>query len=68
MRLIEYLICLRRLKTVQGELTRKKIAKITSQILSDQQYAKAIGEMFVVISGRAGTGKKQLNSFPLHVT
>ena len=47
----------KKVKDGSGELTRKKIAKITSQILSDQQYAKAIGEMFVVISGRAGTGK-----------
>ena len=47
----------KRVKDGSGELTRKKIAKITSQILNDQQYAKAIGEKFVVISGRAGTGK-----------
>lgn len=40
-----------------GELTRKKIEIITSKILDQQQYALAIGEKLVVISGRAGTGK-----------
>ncbi len=47
----------KKVKDGSGELTRKKIAKITSQILNEQQYAKAIGEKLVVISGRAGTGK-----------
>jgi hypothetical protein len=40
-----------------GQLTRKKIEQITSKLLNNQQYAKAIGEKFIVISGRAGTGK-----------
>jgi len=40
-----------------GLLTRKKIEWITSKLLENQQYAQAIGEKFVVISGRAGTGK-----------
>ena len=44
-------------KDGSGELTRKKIEKITSQILNDQQYAKAIGDKLIIISGRAGTGK-----------
>ncbi|MEQ6168675.1 AAA family ATPase [Ekhidna sp. MALMAid0563] len=40
-----------------GDLTRKKVARITSKILSEQKYAKAIGDKLVIISGRAGTGK-----------
>jgi len=40
-----------------GELTRKKIAKITSKLLKNQKYAQAIGEKLIIISGRAGTGK-----------
>ncbi|MBI9071007.1 MAG: AAA family ATPase [Melioribacteraceae bacterium] len=44
-------------KIAVGELTRKKIEYITNQILNTQQYAKAIGNELVVISGRAGTGK-----------
>jgi len=46
-----------KVKTGAGQLTRKKIEQITSKILGDQQYAKAIGEKLIVISGRAGTGK-----------
>ncbi|MCW3104076.1 MAG: hypothetical protein JWO09_2516 [Bacteroidetes bacterium] len=40
-----------------GQLTRKKIEQITSKLLDNQQYAQAIGQKFIVISGRAGTGK-----------
>ena len=40
-----------------GQLTRKKIEQITSRLLDSQQYAQAIGNKFIVISGRAGTGK-----------
>ena len=40
-----------------GQLTRKKIEQITSKLLDQQQYAQAIGEKLVIISGRAGTGK-----------
>lgn len=40
-----------------GDLTRQKIEKITSKLLDQQLYAQAIGQKFVVISGRAGTGK-----------
>lgn len=40
-----------------GELTRRKIEKITSKILQEQKYAQAIGEKLIIISGRAGTGK-----------
>lgn len=40
-----------------GELTRNKIEIITSKILDQQQYAQAIGDKLIVISGRAGTGK-----------
>jgi len=40
-----------------GQLTRKKIEQITSKLLDNQQYAQAIGEKFIIISGRAGTGK-----------
>ncbi|MDV6167766.1 AAA family ATPase [Flavobacterium sp. DG1-102-2] len=40
-----------------GDLTRKKIARITSKLLADQQYAKSIGDKLVIIAGRAGTGK-----------
>ncbi|WGK65670.1 AAA family ATPase [Croceiramulus getboli] len=47
----------KKVKEGAGELTRKKIEKITSQILNEQKYAKAIGDKLIVISGRAGTGK-----------
>ena len=47
----------KKVKDGSGELTRKKIEKITSQILNNQQYAKAIGDKLIIISGRAGTGK-----------
>lgn len=40
-----------------GQLTRKRIEQITSKLLDQQNYAQAIGEKLVVISGRAGTGK-----------
>lgn len=40
-----------------GDITRSKIARITSKLLADQQYAKSIGEKLVIIAGRAGTGK-----------
>ncbi len=40
-----------------GNLTRKKIELITNKLLATQQYAQAIGEKLVIISGRAGTGK-----------
>ena len=40
-----------------GDLTRKKIARITTKLLADQQYAQSIGEKLVIIAGRAGTGK-----------
>lgn len=46
-----------KVKIAVGELTRKKIEYITNQILNTQQYAQAIGNELVVISGRAGTGK-----------
>ena len=46
-----------KVKSGSGELTRKKIEKITNKILHDQQYAKAIGDKLIIISGRAGTGK-----------
>lgn len=46
-----------KVKVGTGQLTRKKIEQITSKILGEQQYAKAIGEKLIVISGRAGTGK-----------
>lgn len=47
----------KRVKDGTGELTRKKIARITRKFLNEQQYAKSIGEKLIVISGRAGTGK-----------
>jgi DNA replication protein DnaC len=40
-----------------GELTRRKIEKITTKILSNQQYAQEIDKKLTIISGRAGTGK-----------
>ncbi|MBM2815267.1 MAG: hypothetical protein HW421_2029 [Ignavibacteria bacterium] len=40
-----------------GQLTRKKIEQITKKLLDEQKYAQAVGEKFVIISGRAGTGK-----------
>lgn len=40
-----------------GDLTRQKIARITSKLLAEQQYAQSIGEKLVIIAGRAGTGK-----------
>lgn len=40
-----------------GELTRKKITRITTKLLADQQYAQSIGDKLVIIAGRAGTGK-----------
>ena len=46
-----------KVKQGAGQLTRKKIEQITSKLLDNQQYAKAIGEKFIIISGRAGTGK-----------
>ncbi|RZJ77384.1 MAG: DUF2075 domain-containing protein, partial [Chryseobacterium sp.] len=46
-----------KVKNGSGQLTRKKIEQITSKILGEQQYAKAIGEKLIIISGRAGTGK-----------
>ena len=46
-----------KIRVGMGNLTRKKIEYITSKLLDNQQYAKAIGEKFIVISGRAGTGK-----------
>lgn len=46
-----------KIKDGTGQMTRKKIEQITSKLLDNQQYAQAIGEKFIVISGRAGTGK-----------
>lgn len=46
-----------KVKNGTGELTRKKIEKITKTLLNDQKYADAIGEKLVIFSGRAGTGK-----------
>ncbi|MBI9073507.1 MAG: AAA family ATPase [Melioribacteraceae bacterium] len=46
-----------RIKEGKGELTRKKIERITTRLLKNQNYAKSIGEKLVIISGRAGTGK-----------
>lgn len=46
-----------KVKTGTGQLTRRKIEQITSKLLENQQYAQAIGEKLIVISGRAGTGK-----------
>lgn len=46
-----------KVKTGTGQLTRKKIEQITSKLLDNQQYAQAIGEKLIIISGRAGTGK-----------
>jgi hypothetical protein len=46
-----------KVKNGTGELTRKKIEKITKTLLKDQQYADAIGQKLVIFSGRAGTGK-----------
>lgn len=40
-----------------GQLTRKKIEHITKNFLDNQQYAQAIGNKLVIISGKAGTGK-----------
>lgn len=47
----------KKVKDGAGELTRNKISHITSKILNGQQYAKAIGDKLIIISGRAGTGK-----------
>ncbi len=46
-----------KVKEGTGNLTRKKIEQITKKLLDDQQYAQAIGEKLIIISGRAGTGK-----------
>lgn len=46
-----------KIKNGIGDLTRKKIERITKGLLKDQKYAQAIGEKLVIISGRAGTGK-----------
>lgn len=46
-----------RVKNGSGQLTRRKIENITRKLLDEQQYAQAIGEKLIVISGRAGTGK-----------
>jgi len=44
-------------KRSMGEMTRKKVARITQTLLKGQKYAEAIGEKLVIIQGRAGTGK-----------
>jgi hypothetical protein len=46
-----------KVKNGSGQLTRRKIEHITRKLLDEQQYAQAIGEKLIVISGRAGTGK-----------
>jgi hypothetical protein len=40
-----------------GDSTRDKIEYITKKLLDKQNYARAIGEKLIIISGRAGTGK-----------
>lgn len=44
-------------RTATGDLTRKKLEKISQRLLRDQNYADAIGKELLIISGRAGTGK-----------
>lgn len=46
-----------RVKEGVGDMTRRKIEKITSKILQNQQYVQMIGKKMLVVSGRAGTGK-----------
>jgi len=46
-----------RMREAVGDLTRKKIEKISDRLIKDQDYSEAIGKMLLVISGRAGTGK-----------
>jgi len=46
-----------KVKAGAGQLTRTRVAQITNKLLGDQQYAKAIGDKLILISGRAGTGK-----------
>lgn len=40
-----------------GDLTRKKLEKISQRLIGEQNYAEAIGKELLVVSGRAGTGK-----------
>ncbi len=40
-----------------GELTRRKVEHLIKNFLDNQQYAQAIGNKLVIISGKAGTGK-----------
>ena len=45
------------MRKTAGDLTRKKLEKISQRLLKDQNYADAIGKKLLVVSGRAGTGK-----------
>ena len=45
------------MRNTLGDLTRKKIERITKRLIKEQNYADAIGKKLLVIAGRAGTGK-----------
>ena len=45
------------IRKTTGDLTRKKLEKISQRLLKDQKYADSIGNELLVVSGRAGTGK-----------
>lgn len=40
-----------------GQMTRRKIERITRLTIRDQDWAKAIGNKLLIMAGRAGTGK-----------
>lgn len=44
-------------KNAIGDLTRKKMEKISEKLLKGQLYAQDIGKKLIEISGKAGTGK-----------
>ena len=44
-------------KASLGRLTRQKLEMLSKKLLDNQDYAQAIGQKLVIISGRAGTGK-----------
>ncbi len=48
---------LTKVKLIPSGLSRRKIEKLTSRLLRNQDYAEAIGKKLLVVNGKAGTGK-----------
>jgi len=44
-------------KKICGELTRKKIERISQKLLDNQNYDDLVGSKLILLAGRAGTGK-----------